>query len=110
MKKPDFIMLYGRKYARTNAAFIDSLFHKSGTCNGLFSIECGGIIFKDMNGEDVAYIRKDGLGPVTVSTDRPRRYMFGLGSRAETFLGTPESYMATVEGAKQLAHEIFTTN
>jgi len=104
------LRLYGKKYAATESQAIDSLFERDGTVNGLYRLASGGIVLSDLQGRDVAFIRRDGLGPVTVSRD-PRgrlRFMHGLDSLSAAWLGLPEKYGDSRDGAKAAAQAAFT--
>jgi len=102
------LTLYGKKYAKNNGEFTDTLFERDGTANGFYRVLKSGIYFSDMQGNERAFIRRDGLGPVTVSKHNgKRRYMHATSSLEESWLGIPDSYMATVEGAKELARQVY---
>jgi hypothetical protein len=103
------ITLYGRTYAKTDAEAVGSLFNAGGTVNGMYRKERAGVYLLDLQGKERAFIRKDGLGPVSVgrTDDGKRFYMHSTASTDDRWLGTPESYSATIDGAKQLARELF---
>ena len=103
------ITLYGKKYARNDNEFVGTLFERDGTANGFYKVTKAGIYFSDMQGNERAFIRRDGLGPVTVTkTDKGARfYMFAASSIDEKWLGVPDSYIAHIEGAKELARSVF---
>lgn len=106
---PETISLYGKTYARNSRVVVASLFTKGGTVNGTFRTTKGGIYLSDLQGKERAFVRKDGCGPLTVTrTDSGKRfYMFALCLPERQWLGEPESYMASVEGARDLARSIF---
>lgn len=102
------ITLYGKKYAKSGKEFTNTLFQSDGTANGFYSVLKAGIYLSDMQGNERAFIRHDGLGPVTVAMhDGKRRYMFSTTTRDEQWLGVPESYTATIEGAKEIARNVY---
>ena len=103
------LTLYGKKYAKNKAEFCETLFQRDGTANGFYKVTCSGIIFSDMQGRERVFIRKDGLGPVSVTNDNgKRRYMFSTATSDESWLGLPESYSAKVDGARDIARQVFT--
>jgi hypothetical protein len=102
------ITLYGKKYARNEKEFIGTIFEKDGTANGFYRVLKSGIYLSDMQGNERAFIRKDGLGPVTVSRhDGKRRYMLSTSTLDEKWMGVPESYMETRDGAQELARSVY---
>lgn len=102
------IILYGKKYAKTEKEFTETLFQADGTANGFYKVLKAGIYLSDMQGNERAFVRHDGLGPVTVAKhDGKRRYMFSTSTRDEKWLGVPDSYTATVNGAKELARQVY---
>lgn len=108
--KPEFLTLYGKRYARNSRGVVASLFQSGGTANGTFRTTKAGIYFHDMQGQERAFLRRDGVGPVTVSRlDDGRRWyvLAGLCERERQWMNEPESYSARVEGARALAREVF---
>jgi hypothetical protein len=103
------LKLYGKKYAATESQAVDSLFERDGTVNGFYKLASGGIVLSDLQGRDVAFIRRDGLGPVTVSRDTEGRlrFMHGLDSLSAAWLGLPEKYGDASDGAKAAAQAAF---
>lgn len=102
------IELYGKRYARTAREFTDSLFNPAGTANGFYKVTRAGIYLSDMQGKERAFIRRDGLGPVTVARhDGKRRYMFSTSSLDESWLNMPDSYATARNGAESLARSVF---
>jgi len=82
--------LYGKTYAKNDDQMVDSLFSPANgrTCNGYYKKAADGLRLYDMQGKARAFIRKDGLGPVTISeTDKGLRYSFGLCSLDAEWLG-----------------------
>jgi hypothetical protein len=106
--KETMIDLYGKKYAKNEKEFSETLFQADGTANGFYKVMKAGIYFSDMQGNERAFIRADGLGPVTTHKhEGKRRYMFSTSTRDEQWLGVPDSYSATIDGAKELARQVF---
>ena len=103
------VSLYGKTYARNTRGVVASLFASGGTANGTFRATKAGVYLSDLQGDERAFVRKDGLGPVTVTrTESGKRYyMFSTCRPESIWLGEPESYMARVEGARELARSIF---
>lgn len=100
--------LYGKQYARNDREFTDSLFNPNGTANGFYKVTAAGIYFSDMQGNERAFIRRDGLGPVTVTRANGLRfYMFSACETERQWLGIPESYAAACNGAESLARSVF---
>lgn len=106
------LTLYGHSYAKSDRQAVASLFHAGGTVNGLYRVTRSGIYLSDLTGEERAFIRKDGLGPVSVSRrdDGRRVFAFSTSSRDDKWLGRPESYAATCEGARAIADQLFRAN
>ena len=104
----EMIKLYGRTYAASNSEAVASLFNAGGTVNGFYRNTKAGIYLSDLQGKERAFIRKDGLGPVSVHmVEGRRRYMFSTASTDEAWLGVSESYAATRDGAQALARSVF---
>jgi hypothetical protein len=102
------ITLYGRTYAPNKAAVLDSLFKGPATHCGTYRATRAGVILSDLQGQERVFIRKDGLGPVTTFRhEGKRRYMHSTTSKDDAWLGTPESYTATREGAQAVARALF---
>ena len=98
--------LYGKAYAGNQSEFIGTLFDPNGTANGFYKVAKTGVYLLDMQDNERAFIRRDGVGPVTV-TRTPcgkRRFMFSTTGSDRAWLGVPESYMAEIDGAKALAN------
>lgn len=103
------IILYGKTYAANDKEAVASLFNAGGTVNGFYRKAKAGLYLSDLQGNERAFIRKDGLGPVSVfKHEGRRRYMHSTSNRDEAWLGVPESYMATCDGAQELARRLFT--
>lgn len=103
------IELYGKKYAKNEREFTSTLFEPGGTANGFYRKARNGIFLSDMQGQERAFIRKDGLGPVSVTRNHNGRpvYMFCTSTTDKDWLGVPDSYTAQVDGAESLAGEMF---
>jgi len=103
------ITLYGQTYASDTRGAVASLFAGPKTANGTYRKAPGGVYFYRLNGDLAAFIRRDGLGPVSAfkADDGRTVYMHGLASRDERWMTPPASYMATVEAARELARSLF---
>ena len=102
------ITLYGKKYAKNETQFTETLFQRDGTANGFYKVTKSGIYLSDIQGNERAFVRHDGLGPVTVSRhDGKRRYSFAASTLDEKWLGVPDSYMAKCDGAANLAKSVY---
>ena len=102
------ISLYGKTYAANDSQAIESLFNRGGTVNGFYKKTRSGVLFSDMQGRERVFIRKDGLGPISVHRyDGKLRYMFSTATSDESWLGLPDSYIAKCEGARDLARQMF---
>jgi hypothetical protein len=100
------IQLYGKTYVKLPPK--DDLKQLPQGANGFFKKEQGGIAFHHPDRSPRAFIRKDGLGPVSLAhNDGKRYYMHSHTTPDGDWLGVPDSYTALVEGAKDLAKEIF---
>jgi hypothetical protein len=108
---PDYITFYGRRYARTTSLLIATIFDHA-TANGTYKATAKGIYFADITGKERAFVRRDGLGPVSVSLvdikGKPRRvYMQSTATKDDAWLGAPESHGARREAAINLAHSTY---
>ena len=94
------INLYGKTYSKSEPEPGD---------NGSYVTGAGGVYISDRAGKERVFIRRDGLGPVTVTRapNGRRFYMFATSTLDEKFLGTPDSYSEEVEGARELARSLF---
>jgi len=104
------ITLYGKRYAKNDSDFIESLFtgDGKGTANGYYKKTAKGVFLIDMQGNQRAFIRRDGLGPVTVTKSNGKDfYMFACTSKDQKWLSVPDSYSEEVNGAEQLAKSVF---
>jgi hypothetical protein len=102
------IQLYGKTYAANGKEAVSSLFNAGGTVNGFYRKAKAGVYLSDLQGNERAFVCKDGLGPVTVFTAYGKRhYMRSTADKDEAWLGVPESYGATRDGARALARSLF---
>jgi hypothetical protein len=100
------IELYGKTYARLPKNGANQPLPEG--VNGYFEREAGGIVFHHPERGPSAFIRRDGLGPVSLAHPNGKRhYMFSHSSIDESWLSVPDSYIAETEGARALANEIF---
>ena len=85
------LTLNGRKFARTDAEFTDSLFTPGGTCAGFYKRTARGVYLYDMQRALVGFMKADARFTGLVSarkTDNGRtRYMFGACSTLERLVG-----------------------
>ncbi len=110
MATPETISLYGKTYARNARGVVSSLFAPGGTANGTFKATRSGVYFFDLQGKERAFIRKDGLGPVSVTRldSGKRYYLYSHTEREKAWLGIPDSYTQAREGAQALSRSVFT--
>jgi hypothetical protein len=100
--------LFGLEFAANNAEFVGTLFTPGGTAHGTYRVLKSGIFLHDAKGNARAFIRKDGLGPVTTYTRNNRRYfMHCLSSRDSDWLNVPDSYYETSNAAESVARRFF---
>ena len=82
----------GKKYARNNEEFTNSLFDADGTCNGYYKRIKGGVQLFNMQRELTAFIVDNSHGErfiVSAGMSNGRaRYMFGTSTQTEQWLGT----------------------
>jgi hypothetical protein len=98
------LTLFGRKYAKNDKEMVSTLFDASGTANGFYKVTTKGIYFSKVNGDLVAFIRKDGLGPVSVQRQgKGFFYSFALCSVEDGWINKPASYSEEKEGARACA-------
>ena len=92
------LIFNGKKYAKSDSEFVDSLFDASGTCNGYYKRMKRGVQLFNMQGELTAYIVDRGdLERFIVSAgmhDGKARYMYGLSTVTEQWLGIEENTLA----------------
>jgi len=100
--------LYGKRYAKNAAEFTRTLFDGDSTANGYYKVTKHGVFLLDMQRTQRAFIRKDGLGPVTASRHNGKTvYMYGLVSIDSFWLGVPDSYLASCKGAAAAVAQVF---
>ena len=104
--------LYGKRYAKNDQEVIGTLFDaEPNTANGTFRVTGAGIYFSDLQGNERAFIRRDGLGPVSVHRHQGKmRYMSTTTLLEAEWLGVPPRYMDRIEGANTLAREVFSND
>jgi hypothetical protein len=92
------IVFNGMKFAKNQTELVNSLFNTGGTCSGLYRKTKNGTKLYKGNGELFAYIvHNDKQGYFVVSAcehDGKARYMFGLCSLDEQYLGLSGKGMA----------------
>ena len=85
------LTLNGRKFARNDAEFTDSLFTPGGTCAGFYMRTPEGVYLYDMQRTLIGFMKADArfTGLVTAHTDDTGRthYMFGACSTLERLTG-----------------------
>lgn len=107
------IELYGKKYAKTESELVGTLFNNDGqgTANGYYKVTGSGVFLSDMQGNRRAFIRSDGLGPVTVTKcNGKQHFMFSCSTSDAEWLGVPDSYIQEKNGAKELAISLSPNN
>jgi hypothetical protein len=106
--KDKIVNLYGQNYAPNSSVVVESLFKKGGTCHGTYKKTKKGVFLYDLQGKERVYIRKDGVGPVSTTHVKGKRYfMFATTSTDEKWLCTPKSYLNECLGAQALADLFF---
>jgi hypothetical protein len=92
------LIFNGKKYAKNDSEFVESLFDASGTCNGYYKRLKDGVQLFNMQRELTAFIvdRTDRARFVVSAGmhDGKARYMHGLSSAAEQWLGVAENTFA----------------
>ena len=85
------IAFNGIKFAKNNKEFIDSLFHKGGTCYGYYKKTKGGVQLLDKDRNIFAFIVDNSSGQFIVSAsrleDRRIRYMYSTSTSTDKLLG-----------------------
>ena len=89
-----------------NSEFVNSLFSKQ-TCNGYYKQSKKGISLHNLQNEVIAFIKAptNGENAFIVSTyksENKTRFMFGLDTLTELYLGVPESYKTKIEKLTEL--------
>ncbi|MCA3186962.1 MAG: hypothetical protein INH13_25755 [Cupriavidus sp.] len=99
---------FALKFAKNDREFTESLFNPSGTASGFYKVTRAGIVLMDQHREERAFIRRDGLGPVSLGKANGRRvYMLALSTIEGKWLGAPDSYSARKEEAQRIAKALF---
>lgn len=84
-------VINGRKFARTDTEFVESLFHSGGTCVGYYKRTRHGILLMDHQKNVIGFCKTDSNFTGLVSayrTDNGRiRYMFGICGSLENLVG-----------------------
>jgi len=80
--------------------------------NGTYKVTQAGIFLSDMANQERVFIRRDGLGPVSVSMvqhkgKNRRFFMHSTATKDEQWLSLPPCYMAQCDGARETAKAIF---
>jgi len=92
------LIFNGKKYAKNDREFVESLFDPSCTCNGYYKRLKRGVQLFNMQHELTAYIVDRGpLERFIVSAgthDGKARYMYGLSTSAGKWLGIEENTFA----------------
>jgi len=55
---PEYLELNGKRFARSESDFVESLFHAGGTCAGFFKVRAHEIELQNMKGEKIAVINR----------------------------------------------------
>ena len=103
------LTLYGKTYMKT-ARDIPLSPHgiASDSINGTYRVAMNGIYLSDIQGNERAFIRNDGVGPVSISSWRGNcRRLDILTRRDSAWLGVPDSYLAQTSGTQFLADRIY---
>jgi hypothetical protein len=100
------IQLYGKTYAKLPKDGAKTPLPEG--ANGFYEKEAGGVVFYHPERGPRAFIRKDGLGPVSLGHhDGKRYYMHSHSSLEGDWMGIPDSYIAETDGARALAKELY---
>lgn len=85
------ITINGKKYAKNQAEFTESLFASDGTCVGFYALRKNGVLLSDMQNKPFAMAVERGYSTWFVSASRREDgrmwYMFALSSADEKTLG-----------------------
>ena len=106
------ITINGKKYAKNDSEFADTLFTQGGTAVGYYKKRKNGVLLLDMQKRPFAFVvvNKYGDEPFIVScsqTDEGIRYMYSTTLADEITLGMPQpcDYRATRALAYQIARD-----
>ena len=86
------IIFNGKKYAKNEKEFTDSLFERDGTCNGFYKILKKGIKIYNIQKELIAFIVNNGYSErfivsARMTDNNKPRYMFSTMDNDEFYLG-----------------------
>lgn len=97
------IVLNGKKFARTNREFMDSLFSPTGTCAGFYTVYPRAIIIMDMHRNRVGCINWDG---VLCSATKQVNGRYWYNYRTPELIGEYPSYSAEREEVKGIVRAL----
>jgi hypothetical protein len=106
------ITLFSKTYAKNKSEFIRSLFSKQ-TCNGFYKQSKKGINLYNIQRNVIAFIKAPANGENAFivsaykSENGKTRYMQGLSTLTELYLGVPESYKTRTEKLTELFITIY---
>jgi hypothetical protein len=96
------ITLNGKKFARNNREFAESLFSPGGTCVGYYKVLKRAVILMDMRGERIGCVNWDGvLASATRGYDGRYRYCY----RNPDLIGEFPRYLDKVEACQAIVKE-----
>lgn len=96
------ITLNGKKFAKNDSEFIDSLFHSGGTCVGYYKVMRRAVILMDHNKKRIGCVNWDGvLASATKGKDGRYRYCY----RNPDLIGEFPRYMDEVDACKAIVRE-----
>ena len=105
------IIFNGKKYAKNNDEFLNSLFEAGGTCNGFYKKLKKGIRIFNMQHELMAFIVNNGYNERFVvsarltDTNKPR-YLFSLTDSDECYLGLDKvGYREKIEECERVINK-----
>jgi hypothetical protein len=102
----------GKKFAKNEAEFMDSLFEAGGTCVGFYKKTSKGVVLMNMQSEVIGFCKADAVftGVVSASRDKETnklRYMYGACSTLLSLLGFDT---LTYSGREQAIKQALSTN
>ena len=103
------IEINGKKYARNDKEFTETLFTSGTTAFGYYKRFKNRIILRNMQGKTFAALVKNSDGAHLVNAseiDGRTRYQFGLSSINAELFGVPSGYMAGIEYVEKLANDL----
>ena len=93
------IVLNGKKFAKNDAEFTDSLFNRGGTCVGYYKRNKGSVTLMNMHKEKIGVINKHGV--LCCATRQPNgAYWYSYADIKE--IGHYSSYMQSVNEPKAI--------